>query len=96
MIWSTAKKKIAVIDAIAATSPVVINVVRRVGQVTFVTSERTSRKNFAGLTATTHLLCTAWTSFACRRTYTRSTGGWQGRRVSNPQPPVLETGALAN
>ena len=26
----------------------------------------------------------------------RSGSAWQGWRVSNPQPPVLETGALAN
>ena len=55
MIWSTAKKKIAVSDAMAATRPVVIRVVRRDGQVTLVTSARTSRRNFAGLAATIHL-----------------------------------------
>ena len=52
MTWSTRKKNIAASAAMANTSPVVTIVSLRDGQVTLVTSARTSRTNFAGSTAT--------------------------------------------
>ena len=46
--WSVIKKNTAASADIANTSPVVISVSRRVGQVTLATSDRTSRTNCAG------------------------------------------------
>lgn len=51
MIWSAAKKKIDAKATMTNTMIVVIVVSRRVGQVTFAVSERTSCKNLNGLTA---------------------------------------------
>jgi hypothetical protein len=51
MIWSATKKKIEDTATIMNTMIVVIMVSRRVGQVTFAVSERTSCKNLNGLKA---------------------------------------------
>ena len=74
----------------ANTRPVVTSVSLRDGQVTRAISARTSRTNFAGSTATP-----LFSTPDCQD-YSAPQRRWQGWRVSNPQPPVLETGALAN
>src|SRR5580693_5300018 len=91
--WSTVKKKIAAMETIRNTRPVVTIVSLRLGQVTLLTSLRTSRANFRGSKAT---LTTLLTQKGLRETPQTAARRWQGWQVSNLQPPVLETGALAN
>src|SRR5215475_4207516 len=59
----------------------------RVGKLTFRISVRTSDRNSL---AFVHQFI-AWASILCPSQRLKD---WQGRRDSNPQPPVLETGAL--
>ena len=93
MIVSVSKKNNAAQTLMMNTMAVVIPVSFRVGQVTLLTSWRTSRINRAGfvLVIITAIPCYAdGFSTIGNLTLTR----WQEWRDSNPQPPVLETGAL--
>ena len=78
------------------TMPVVIAVSLRVGQVTFEVSWRTCRTNSAGLglVIAASILALLYAGSAHCSARGRRTGHWQEWRGSNPQPPVLETGAL--
>ena len=89
MTWSATKKNTAAAADSANTRPVVISVSLRDGHVTFATSARTSPRNFAGFNANAMLPSVSLSTMMLAPR-------WQGWRVSNPQPPVLETGALAN
>src|SRR5918994_7329484 len=69
----------------------------RVGQVTLASSWRTSRTNCAGDVLAMVLLILPWVHSSGRRRRRLNHQGpahWQEWRDSNPQPPVLETGAL--
>jgi hypothetical protein len=68
---------------------VVITVSRRVGHVTLLVSVRTCCMNWNGFVF-------AMACFQPCRAAWRVLRNWQEWRDSNPQPPVLETGALAS
>jgi hypothetical protein len=89
----------------ATTSIVVTSVSRRVGHVTFAASARTCCKYSNGLVlaissdANAKPLCLRRNSVKLRCPIVPNippTLKWQEWRDSNPQPPVLETGALAD
>src|SRR3954454_5520485 len=100
------KKNTDATMTITNTMPEVIVVSLRVGQVTLATSRRTSRANSAGFFFAiaggppVSLKCSLrhqGAGIKSGSSYFRSSwpaGRWQEWRGSNPQPPVLETGAL--
>src|SRR5690606_6024359 len=103
----SARKKNTIANAtMMKTITVVMIVSRRVGQVTFEVSARTCWRNSSGLVFAISLLkCplrhpARWSHFpffwpgTAPRLAIRRLGQWQEWRGSNPQPPVLETGAL--
>ena len=84
---------------ITNTMPVVIIVSLRVGQVTLATSCRTSRTNSAGeVFAISDRISLVSPRIRSPHQSISNIGpslaAWQEWRGSNPQPPVLETGAL--
>ncbi len=81
MIESATRKNTAARNTMMKTMMVVTSVSLRVGQVTFASSLLTSWKKMRGFRFISANLQ------ACYRE-------WQEWRDSNPQPPVLETGAL--
>src|SRR3984957_13012530 len=94
------RKKTEVTATMTNTMAVVIAVSRRVGHVTFWASARTSCKNLNGLIFAM-IPAAALSGVGRSPLYITFSGRcrpvqvWQEWRDSNPQPPVLETGALA-
>src|SRR5262249_53273801 len=86
---ATMTKTIAVVTAVS----------RRVGHVTFCASTRTSCKNLNGLIFAMSWICgrvgRAGATYCAVDLLAEPDYAWQEWRDSNPQPPVLETGALA-
>ena len=107
MTWSTARKNNAANVDNTNTMAVAVKVSFRVGQVTFEVSCRTCRTKSAGeifaiyfafaylvLPKTLVRRVFGKQLTFCRSAICAESCGWQERRDSNPQPPVLETGAL--
>ncbi len=84
---STIHKNTPVIATITRTTPTCLNVCSLDGQVTFLNSALTSVRNFLNLLNIYRLKV-----YVLRQCLLET--GWQARRDSNPQPPVLETDAL--
>ncbi len=78
------------------TITVVTIVSLRVGHVTFDVSERTCSMNSNGLVFAIPTLVLLKLLPAYQVIHSHQPPYWQEWRDSNPQPPVLETGALAN
>ena len=91
-------------NTITNTIAVVTPVSLRLGQVTRETSWRTCWKNSTGLVFAMNLIHYPKGIWPLTRADSRKLGSndqmplknWQEWRGSNPQPPVLETGALAD
>ena len=106
---SAIRKNTDVSVTMTSTMAVVIHTSFQVGHVTFDTSWRTSSMNVKGIshlqpmilraaqTRGRPLLVVCLLLQSCARSprhQWEQTNSWQGRRVSNPQPSVLETDAL--
>ena len=89
--WPTRRE--TVVTTITSTMMVVITVSLRVGQVTLETSVRTCCRNSNGFVLAILFLVRSNSTAAPASPPAKC---WQEWRDSNPQPPVLETGALAS
>ena len=87
--WSTRRKNTDEIATKMKTIIVVTIVSRRDGQVTFAISRRTCCTNSPGFVFAIYVL-----TFHLPFSFSGRRSEWQEWRDSNPQPPVLETGAL--
>lgn len=88
MTQSANNKNIDMMKIMMKTITVVVTVSLRVSQVTFIPSWRTSRKNCSPFAIFLSFFVIA---FLKEPSLFK---GWQERRDSNPQHPVLETGTL--